>query len=224
VTEVPLSEDALCLARIIWDYHQLRHEPIPADVIVALGTNDLRVAEFAADLYLRGFGSSLVCSGGTAHQNDLLATRWQKTEAEMYADVAERHGVPRERILLETRASNTAENIRFTRDLLGKQQMRPRNIVIAVKPFMQRRVWATMAVEWPEMPATLASPDMTLDEYFTSDLAPEKIVNIMMGDLQRIWVYARRGWSAPQRIPEEVRQAYQRLVALGFTKHLIAEE
>ncbi len=122
------------------------------------------------------------------------------------------------------RASNTAENIRFTRDLLGERGMRPRNIVLAVKPFMQRRVWATMAVEWPEMPATLASPDMTLDQYFTSELAPEKIVNIMMGDLQRIWVYARRGWSAPQRLPAEVREAYRGLVALGFTKHLIAEE
>jgi hypothetical protein len=220
----PISEEALSLARVIWDYHQLRHEPIPADVIVALGTNDLRVADFAADLYLRGFGSTLVCSGGVAHQDDLLATSWEKTEAEMYADLAERRGVPREHMLLERRARNTAENIRFTRELLGERKMRPRNIVIAVKPFMQRRVWATMAVEWPEMPATLASPEMTLEEYFTSELAPEKIVNIMMGDLQRIWVYARRGWSAPQRIPAEVREAYQGLVGLGFTKHLIAEE
>src|ERR1700676_2437043 len=145
-----ISEEALSLARVIWDFHQLRHEPIPADIIVALGTNDLRVADFAADLYRRGFGSTLVCSGGVAHQDDLLATRWEKTEAEMYADVAERHGVPRERILLETRASNTAENIRFTRDLLGKKEIGPRNFGIAVKPFMQRRVWATMAVEWPE--------------------------------------------------------------------------
>jgi uncharacterized SAM-binding protein YcdF (DUF218 family) len=220
----PISEEALRLARIIWDYHQLRHEPIPADVIVALGTNDLRVADFAAGLYRRGFGSPLVCSGGLAHQDDLLATSWEKTEAEMYADAAERCGVPRDRILLETRASNTAENIRFTRGLLGERGIRPRNIVLAVKPFMQRRVWATMAVEWPEMPATLASPDMTLDQYFTSELAPEKIVNIMMGDLQRIWVYARRGWSAPQRLPAEVREAYRGLVAFGFTKHLIAEE
>ena len=220
----PISEEALSLARVIWNYHQLRHEPIPADVIVALGTNDLRVADFAADLYLRGFGSTLVCSGGVAHQDDLLATRWEKPEAEMYADAAERRGVPRERILLERRACNTAENIRFTRELLGERGIRPRNIVLAVKPFMQRRVWATMAVEWPEMPATLASRDMTLDQYFTSELAPEKIVNIMMGDLQRIWVYARRGWSAPQRIPSEVREAYDGLVALGFTKHLIAEE
>ena len=69
----PTTEEALRLARIIWDYHQLRHEPIPADVIAALRTNDLRVAEFAADLYLRGYGSTLVCTGGVAHQDDLLA-------------------------------------------------------------------------------------------------------------------------------------------------------
>lgn len=74
------------------------------------------------------------------------------------------------------------------------------------------------------MPATLASPSMTLDEYFTPELPAEKTINIMMGDLQRIWVYGRRGWSAPQPIPAEVRAAYDGLVALGFTKHLIAEE
>ena len=101
--------------------------------------------------------------------------------------------------------------------------MNPRNIVLAVKPFMQRRTWATMVVEWPDMPATLASPQMTLDEYFTAELAPEKIINIMMGDLQRVWIYARRGWSAPQRLPDEVQDAYDRLVALGFTQHLIPE-
>jgi hypothetical protein len=89
---------------------------------------------------------------------------------------------------------------------------------------MQRRVWATLAVEWPEMRATLASSRMTLDEYFTADLPAEKIINIMMGDLQRIWVYGRGGWSAPQVIPADVREAYQALIAFGFTKHLIPED
>ena len=74
------------------------------------------------------------------------------------------------------------------------------------------------------MPATLASPQMTLDEYFTDALGPEKIINIRMGDLQRVWVYGRKGWSAPQPLPTEVRDAYLQLAALGFTKHLIAEE
>ena len=219
-----MTEEALRPARIIWEYHQLRHHPIPADVIIALGTNDLRVAEFAAELYQRGYGSMLVCTGGVAHCGDLLETRWEKSEAEMFADVAERLGTPRDRILLETRATNTAENLRFARHLLSERSIRPRNIVLAVKPFMQRRVWATLAVEWPEMPATLASPEMTLDEYFTSELTAEKIINIMMGDLQRIWVYARKGWSAPQPLPVEVQAAYRSLVDLGFTRHLIAEE
>jgi hypothetical protein len=219
-----MTDETLRLARIILDYHQLHQEPVPADIIIALGTNDLRVAEFAADLYLRGYGSALVCTGGVAHQDDLLATSWEKTEAQMYADVAERRGVPRASILVETQATNTAENIRFVRDLLAGRAIRPRSVVIAVKPFMQRRVWATLAVEWPEVPATLASPNLDLDEYFTGELSPEKIINILMGDLQRLWVYARRGWSAPQQIPNGVKEAYCRLAALGFTRHLIAED
>jgi len=219
-----INEQILDAARIIWNYHQLRHQPIQADVIIALGTNDLRVAEFAADLYHRNFGRILVCTGAVAHQDDLLATSWSRTEAEMYAEVAANRGVPEDRILLETEATNTAENIRFARNLLARRSIQPKNVVIAVKPFMQRRTWATMAVEWPEMPATLASPEMTLDEYFTDELTPVKIINIMLGDLQRIWIYGRRGWSAPQKFPEEVMIAYESLKAAGFTKHLIAED
>jgi len=219
-----MNEEVLRLARIIWDYHWVQQEAVPADVIIALGTNDLRVAEFAADLFLRSYGATLVCTGGVAHKGDLLETSWEKTEAEMYADVAIRRGVPRERILLETHATNTAENIRFARDMLSRREIRPRNIVLAVKPFMRRRVWATLSIEWPEIKATIASPQMTLDEYFTDELGPDKIINIMMGDLQRLWVYARKGWSVPQPLPAEVREAYLQLAALGFTKHLIAEE
>lgn len=219
-----ITEEILESARIIWQYHQLGHKPIPAGVIVALGTNDLRVAEFAADLFHAGFGQTLVCTGGMAHQHDLLATSWTKTEAEMYADVAEKRRVPKDRILLETRATNTSENVRFTRELFCKNGIHPDNIVIAVKPFMQRRTWATMAVEWPEMPATLASPNLTLDQYFTGELQPETVINIILGDLQRIWIYGRRGWSAQQRIPDSVLQAYLHLKGLGFTRHLIPED
>jgi hypothetical protein len=88
-----MDDEVLGLARVIWDFHQLHQAPVPADVIIALGTNDLRVAEFTADLHHRGYGPVLVCTGGVAHQGDLLATPWPETEAEMYADVLERSGV-----------------------------------------------------------------------------------------------------------------------------------
>jgi uncharacterized SAM-binding protein YcdF (DUF218 family) len=219
-----LTDEVLSLARIVWQYHQLDQIPIPGDVVVALGTNDLRVAEFASGLWHRGFGRTLVCSGGVAHTGDLLSTGWDRTEAEMYADIAMGRRVPRENILLETRSTNTADNLRFTRALLYEHGIHPNRIVIVVKPFMQRRTWATLEVVWPEVPATLASPQMTLDEYFTPELDPDKITNIMMGDLQRLWIYGRRGWSTPQVIPDDVKAAFNRLVELGYARHLIRED
>lgn len=219
-----MENDTLAHARVIWDYLHLRHEPIPADMIVALGTNDLRVAHFAADLYQRGFGETVVFTGGIAHQNDLLATGWDRSEAEVFAEAAVERGVPFDRILLETEATNTSANIRFARKLVESRGLKPRNIVLAVKPFMQRRTMACMAVEWPEMPATVASPAMTLDEYFTTELTPERVIHIMMGDLQRIWVYAKKQWQSPQRVTPEVLSAYQALKERGFTRQLISED
>jgi uncharacterized SAM-binding protein YcdF (DUF218 family) len=219
-----MDDGALRLAEIIWNYHQIGQEAVPGDVIVVFGTNDTRVAEFAAGLYRAGFGETLVITGGMAHQTDLLATGWTKPEAEVFADIIVSCGVPEDCIRLEPRALNTAENIRYTRALLADLDPPPRRLVLACKPFMQRRVWATLEVEWPEMPATVASPDMTLAEYFTSDLPPEKVIPVMMGDLQRIWIYGRRGWSAPQKVPDQVMDAYRGLVALGYTQHLLPDD
>lgn len=221
---MPIAEEALAQARVIWSYLYMGLKPEPGDLILALGTNDLRVAEYAAGLYHRGFGRLLICTGGIAHQGDLLATSWSEPEAEVYARTAIARGVPPAAVLIEPCAVNTAENIRFSRRLIESHNLKPSAIVIAVKPFMQRRVVATFALGWPEMRATLGSPEMTLDEYFTAELTPERILNIMMGDLQRVWVYARKGWSAPQPLPEPVREAYERLKSLGYTRHLLQGE
>ena len=38
---------------ILWDYHHVKQELRPADLIFILGSNDVRVAEYAAELYER---------------------------------------------------------------------------------------------------------------------------------------------------------------------------
>jgi uncharacterized SAM-binding protein YcdF (DUF218 family) len=220
----PVTEEILGPARAIWSYLRLREQPRGADVLVAVGTNDLRVVEFAARLFREGYAPRMVCTGGVAHLGDLLATHWTCTEAEMFADVAVDLGVPREAILIEPRASNTTENVRFTRALLEQRGIRVEHVLYASKPFVQRRVRGAHGVVWPEMPSTVVSAEMTLEEYFTPELPAEKTIHIMMGDLQRVAVYGRRGWAGPQTVPAEVREAYARLAALGFTKQLIPGE
>ena len=36
---------------ILWDYHHVKQELRPAELIFILGSNDIRVAEYAAELY-----------------------------------------------------------------------------------------------------------------------------------------------------------------------------
>jgi hypothetical protein len=43
----------------------------------------------------------------------------------------------------------------------------------------------------------------------------------MVGDLQRIKVYPEKGFQISQDIPDDVWKAYEELVRLGYTKHLV---
>ncbi len=221
-----MSPEALSHARVIFDYHQLL-ESAPgdevADVMIVLGTNDTRVAEVAADLFHRGMARTVIPTGGIAHQNDLLSTAWDRPEAEVFGEILIGRGVPREAILLETAARNTAQNIAFTRRLMADRGLEASCVRIVCKPFMRRRVAATLAVEWPEVPAeAVSSWKTTFDDYcLMPDLPQQKVANIIMGDLQRLWVYARKGYSAPQELPDGVKVAFESLARMGFTRHLI---
>src|SRR5262249_62221444 len=85
------------LARKIWDYHHLNHSLEKSDIILALGSNDLRVAEYAADLYLHGWAPLLMFSGNAGA---LTRGRISKTEAEIFAEVARERGATESAILI----------------------------------------------------------------------------------------------------------------------------
>src|SRR5215471_4686943 len=125
-----MSPEALEHARRIFDYHQLNHRALPADVMVVLGSNDTRVAQFAAELYHAGLSERLVVTGGLAHQDDLLATGWDRPEAEVFAEILISRGVPRDKMMLETYALNTAENLVLSRRIIEAAGLTPRNVLI----------------------------------------------------------------------------------------------
>lgn len=203
--------------RTIWDYHRLGHALRPADAIVALGSHDTRVAERAAEVFLEGWAPVLVTSGATG----ALTEGWTRTEAEVFADVAAARGVPRERILTEARSTNTGENVVFSRALLAERGIEPRTVIAVQKPYMERRTLATFEARWPGLDVVVTSPPLGFDEYTSGSIAPDEVVHIMVGDLQRLWLYAEKGWSTPQPIPPRVREAYDGLVAAGYTRRLV---
>ena len=206
------------LASILWDYMLLRHEVSPADVILVLGSNDVRVGEHGARLFLRGLAPLMVCSGNVGR---LTAGRFEKSEAETFADAAVRLGVPRSAILIEDASTNTGENIDRSRALLASRGIHPSRLILVQKPYMERRAWATFKRRWSEPDLMVTSPPIPYDEYPTPGIPRDLVINILVGDVQRMRVYAERGFQVPQPVPDEVWAAWEELVARGYTGHLV---
>ncbi len=207
-------------ARTLWDYHHVGHALETADCIIALGSHDTRVAERAAELLLGGWAPLLVCSG---HLGALTRNMWTRPEAEIFAEVAVARGAPRDRILIESRSTNTGENVDFSRQLLAEHGLTPRRAIAVQKPYMERRTLATFVQRWPELDVLVTSPQIDFDHYPAADIRKDDVIHIMVGDLQRLIVYGAKGWSEPQDVPPEVIEAYERLVAAGYTRRLLPE-
>jgi uncharacterized SAM-binding protein YcdF (DUF218 family) len=206
------------LAGKIWDYHHLNHRLEKSDVILVLGSNDLRVAEYAAELYLQGWAPLIVFSGNAGA---LTRERFNRPEAELFAEVALRRGAPESAMLIEAESTNSGENVIFSRRLLESKGIDPDSLILVQKPYMERRAYATFMNFWPGKKVLAASPPIPFSEYPTEDLPRDLVINIMLGDLQRIRIYPDRGFQIPQEIPDDIWRAFEKLVELGYDKHLI---
>lgn len=215
----PMSVDRW--ARVIWDYHHVGHTLAPVDAILVLGSHDTRVAERGAELYLAGWAPLVVFSGNLG---SLTSEMWTRPEAEIFAEVAHGMGVPRERIVIEGRSTNTGENVSFCKELCAGRGFAVAKAIAVQKPYMERRTLATFRQRWPELDVIVTSPQMDFESYPSGDITRDDVIHIMVGDFQRLMLYARKGWSEPQHIPDDVMDAYQDLVAAGYTRRLLPEE
>ena len=212
-----ITKEVLADARKLWDYHHLNHIPEKTDVILALGSHDLRVADRAAELYLQGWAPILIFSGGLGNVTKGV---WKDPEADKFARIALDKGVPAEAIFIENQSANTGENILFTQRLLQEKGLDPQSFLLVQKPYMEKRSYATFKKHWPDKELIVTSPQIDFEDYPNEEIPMERVINIMVGDLQRIRIYPAKGFQIPMEIPDDVWAAYERLVAAGFNKHL----
>jgi uncharacterized SAM-binding protein YcdF (DUF218 family) len=211
------------LAETIWHYHQMKHQLEKADAILVLCSHDKRVAERGVELFLGRWAPLLIFSGGFG---SITREIWTELEADQFAEIAVAMGVPQERILIENRSTNTGENILFTKQLLAERNIDPQKFILVQKPYMERRSFATFRKIWPQKDVLVTSPQVSfaeyLDSYSAKELSADGVINIMVGDLQRIKIYAEEGFQIHQDIPDDVWAAYEELVRAGYNQHLIA--
>lgn len=207
--------------QVIWDYLALHQPPEKADCIVGFGNFNTDIARRAAELYHQGYAPKVLFTGGLGRNTEGLLP---EPEAVRFAKVAMACGVPEKDIILEDRSTNTAENILFTRELLRERGLTHGRILGVHQPFMERRITAAMGVYWPELQFTVTSPQVTIPEYLEAALrqgvTEEAAISVIVGDFQRMDLYAKKGYQLPQLIPEEAWQAFHTLAAMGYDSQL----
>src|SRR6266540_2268972 len=200
------------LVRKVWDYHHLGHRLAHADAILVLCSHDTAVAARGAALLLQGWAPLLIFAGG---HGTITRQLWHEPEADQFAAIAIGMGVPKDRILVENRSTNTGENVLFTKRLLAEKGLDPQTFIVVQKPYMERRSYATFRKVWPEKQVRVTSPRVSMDEYLNeyshSTLSADDVISIMVGDLQRIRLYPAKGFQIRQNIPDDVWDAYGEL-------------
>lgn len=133
------------------------------EAIALLGNQVIATLTAACTLALPSPGTKLLLSGGAGHSTQLLygnlrlssygglvgqrLLRKSMAEAELYAAVAQAaFQIPADRILVESRSTNSAENARYSMQMLrDARQQGP--VLILQDPTMQRRSMVTWARE-----------------------------------------------------------------------------
>ncbi|MCO6010898.1 YdcF family protein [Actinoallomurus purpureus] len=205
-------------AELIWEYHQMHHRLRPCSAAIGLGSHDLGVATFAAELYRVGLFPVLVFSGANS---PTTAKRFPRGEAVHYAEHAMTLGVPRSAIMIEPCAKNTGDNITLSRQALQQAGVETSSVLLISKPYMERRAYATCRKFWPEIEPVCASEPLSFDDYVKSISDERLVIDMLLGDLQRVIEYPKLGFAITQHLPDQVTAAYHRLVNAGFESRLL---
>jgi len=208
------------LIKILWEYMQMDQPLQRADCIIGLGCSDTMVAHVASDVFLAGYADKLFFTGGLGKVTHQL---WNETEADKFARIAIESGVPASAIRLERESNNTGDNFRFTRKMMEEEGLNIHTCIVVCKPYAEKRSYAAFCKMMPGYECMIHSEQTTCEEY-AERMRGTDWISVLVGDVQRIKIFAERGWQIPMEMPENVWSAYEELVRRGYGKFVLPEK
>ena len=228
-------------AEVVWNYHKLNHDifedgfATKADGILVFGSSDISVADEAANLCLLLVKDRIdndltfpyiIFSGGigTGPHSGSNLMGWDRTEAEIFSErvqsiitkVLDSAYASQLRMFVECEARNSGQNVAFSKNIIQEANLRSDKLIIVQKPYMERRTYSTFKCKWPNPEIKLYSSKSSLTKYPSISQIPlEEVIGIMLGDLQRIKLYAPPygNFQIPQIIPDEVWSVFEFLTS-----------
>lgn len=212
------------LIQILWNYMRLNQKLEKSDCIIVLGTADISVADVAVELYFKGYSNKIIFSGGLGKVTSRI---WKEPEANKFAKRAMELGVPEDKIYIENESTNTGDNFRFTKKLIEREKLDIHSCIVVCKAFDEKRAYAAFRKIMHEYKGIITSKDIECIEYYNKNKntfeGENEWVHVLVGDIQRMKVFAEKGWQIEVDIPSEVWEAYHELVKRGYDKYVIKQ-
>ena len=211
------------LIKVLWDYMHMNHTLEKADAILVLGCSDISVVDVGVDVYKKGYADKIIFSGGLGKDTSKM---WDEPEANKFAKKAQEQGIPANKIIIENKSTNTGENFRFTKKIIEENDLGIKKLIIVHKPYDERRAYATFKNWMPEYEGIIASMDISCEDY--NKMAIENNlpswIDLMVGDVQRMRVFAKKGWQIEMEVPDYIWSVYEELVKRGYNEHVFNEK
>lgn len=132
-----LSNEEIELFKEAYAYLAEEDGPEPSDYIYVFGAKTPLRIEKAIELYKKGFAPKIIVSGRGPFYREEDAS----TEAERYAELALKAGIPREAVIIEKESITIPDNVRRTLNMMDAQEMPYASFIIVNSPYVQRRGW-----------------------------------------------------------------------------------
>lgn len=201
-------------AKTLWDFLCEDKSRAKCDLIVACGSYDLRVCDYACELLKNGFANKLIVSGNTGNWTKFL---WSAAEADIFYDRALEQGILPSSIIIENKATNLSENVLFSCQLMPHVK----NIIFITKPNTVKRLHLSIAMSHPNIHYFVDAPSFEFPWGVSNAVGVLGLIEEMVGDLHRIIEYPKKGFQKSCEIPFEVIESWKYLISEGFNRHLI---
>ena len=208
------------LIKKLWNYMKSNKKLEKTDCIIGLGCEDIHIAETVVDLYYKKYGGKIIFSGGLGKVTKNI---WNQPEANKFTEYAIKRGVPKENIYIENKSTNTGDNFRFIKQLIEKEKLNIKSCIVVCKPYAEKRVEATIKKIIPECKAIITSQNIDFEEYckqYENEIGnSEEVVEDLVGSVERMKVFAERGWQEKMEVPDTIWQDFEELVKMGYDKY-----
>jgi uncharacterized SAM-binding protein YcdF (DUF218 family) len=206
-----LMEEA---AKEVFDYSCLRDMACgKADLIIGFGHFDMNIPRQCARLYLGGYAKRILFTGGRgAGSADL-----EQAESITFKNVLlkEFSDIPEHDVLVENESTNTGENIRYSAALLRETdngfcfENGISNVIAVASPYRQRRVFRTVQKVYPNIRIYNMPPETTFEkEVRIFEEKGENFIQLLLGEVERIICYPKKGYMQFDEIPKEIMELY----------------